>query len=444
MFSIQDLQSFVIEPREALDAEYKDWLDLSTNKHKATIAKAAIALVNHGGGYIVIGFSENNDELRSIPQPENIPIITQDLINACIRRYATPEFHCEMYSVPHSETGVIHPVIVIPRTLTEPVMSRRDCQGIISKNRCYIRKPGPRSEEPHTGEEWRGLLQRCIRAGRDDMLEAIRTIVSGRIETQNSIPNVFDELQMFSEAAYSRWKMLIENEPENSPAQFPHGYYEMGFSLVHAEPASGLSELQERLATARRIRLTGWTPFLEMNKQEWKPYPYEDFVEAWVGRPVQEDRMYREPAHCDFWRVSPEGKLYTIRGYMEDGWDSYSPGQVFDIILPIWRIGEGILFASRLAQTYESVESIAIYCRFVGLDGRYLTSLNGRRHLSGDYVSSTDECILTVQATTSQIQDNLAEILHPLLVPLYERFNFFPLSFVLVEEELGRLRKGKF
>ena len=65
MPSIRELQPLISEPREDLGVEYKDWLDLTTNEHKATLAKAAIALANHGGGFIVIGFAEQGAELYS-------------------------------------------------------------------------------------------------------------------------------------------------------------------------------------------------------------------------------------------------------------------------------------------------------------------------------------------------------------------------------------------
>ena len=177
----EELQPLLSEPREALDAEYKGWLNLTESEHRAVLAKAAIALANHGGGYIVIGFEEREHAFLSSKRPEGLREITQDDVNAAIRRYATPEFHCDTHRVTHPETGNVHPVIVIPGNLTEPVMSKRDCLGVIVQNRCYIRKPGPRSEEPQTAEEWRALLQRCLRSGREDMLEAIRSIVSGRI-----------------------------------------------------------------------------------------------------------------------------------------------------------------------------------------------------------------------------------------------------------------------
>jgi hypothetical protein len=103
-----------------------------------------------------------------------------------------------------------------------------------------------------------------------------------------------------------------------------------------------------------------------------------------------------------------------------------------------------VLFVKRFAETYEDIESILISCRFTGLSGRRLTSVTSNRMGFGDDTSSTNEIVLSTQASPQQIQDNLAEILHPLLAPLYERFNFFRLSFALVEEELTRMRGGRF
>lgn len=443
MASIQDLQSLVTEPREDLGSEYKEWLDLTTNEHKATVAKAAIALVNHGGGFIILGFADTAGGLHSNPRPAVIPEITQDAINAAIRRYASPEFHCEMHSVPHPTTNVVHPVIVVPGTMTEPVMSKRDCVDVIAQNKCYVRKPGPRSEEPQTREEWRALLNRCVRAGRDDMLEAIRSIVSGRVEAPTVLPSAIEELRAYCSAGKVRWSELADTLPIGAPGRFPQGYYEMGFSLVNARPAGGLADLRDRLRQARRIKLTGWTPFLDMSTSEWSPYPHHNFVEAWVGRPVP-GRDDHDPSHSDFWRASPAGSLYTIRGYAEDALENRAPGHLFDVTLPVWRIAEGLLFARRLAESFEDVDAIATWCHFTGLNGRRLTSVTGNRAVFGDDVSGTDEIAIETQSTLQQIDDNLVEVMHQLLIPLYERFSFFRLPVVLVEEELSRMMRGRF
>lgn len=442
MASIKELQPLITEPREDFAAEYKDWLDLTNNEHhKATLAKAAIALANHGGGCVVIGFDDKG--LISRPPPKEIPKITQDSVNKAIRRYADPEFHCETYDVQHPDTGVSHPIVAVPNTLTVPVMSKRDCQGVLVKNRCYIRKPGPRSEQTQTAEEWRILLNRCVRATRDEMLESIRSIITGSVETQDSVPNTLDDLQDYCTATRGRWEEKVRNEPDDSPARFSHGYYEMAFSLVGATPANDLIELQGRLREAGRIDLSGWPPFLHTLSQA--PYPHEDFVEAWFGRPDHNGQKHRESYQHDFWRTSLDGKLYTIRGYREDDErDNKPPGRVFHTTLPIWRVGEGLLFASRLAETFEEADKIAVYCRFTGLKGRDLVITHFNAPSSMDGYSSTDEVVLTGQFTQQQVQDNLAEVLHPLLQPLYEKFNFFKLPFDYVAKELQHLRSNRF
>ena len=53
MATVDELQPLVTEPREDLAYEYKDWLDLTDNKDKAKLAKAAMALANHGGGTLL-------------------------------------------------------------------------------------------------------------------------------------------------------------------------------------------------------------------------------------------------------------------------------------------------------------------------------------------------------------------------------------------------------
>ena len=112
--------------------------------------------------------------------------------------------------------------------------------------------------------------------------------------------------------------------------------------------------------------------------------------------------------------------------------------------MPVWRIAEGVLFAKRLAETYQDVDAILVKCRFTGLDGRQLTSVTDRRAVFGKYVSRTEEKVLKTQATPQQIDDNLVEVIHQLLSPLYECFNFFRLPFALVEEELAQMTRGRF
>lgn len=58
MANIEDIALLFGKESESLSVEFKSWLDLSVNKGKAILAKAAIAIANHGGGTIIFGMRE--------------------------------------------------------------------------------------------------------------------------------------------------------------------------------------------------------------------------------------------------------------------------------------------------------------------------------------------------------------------------------------------------
>ena len=129
--------------------------------------------------------------------------------------------------------------------------------------------------------------------------------------------------------------------------------------------------------------------------------------------------------------------------YAEDSIEerkSVQPGTVFDLTLPVWRIGEILYFVARFLAEFHDVQTVMINCHFFGLSGRTITSLSSRRRASSRPCRS-NEVMTTANVTPKQLEENMVEIVHQLLIPLYEVFDFYKLSRILVEEELGRLRK---
>lgn len=444
MPSIKELQPLVSQPLEELGVEHKGWLDLTSKEHKATLAKAAIALANHGGGFIVIGMADHRSRFQSQPPPSGSPPLTQDDINSAIHRYATPRFHCEMHLVEHPQTKIKHPVIIVPADLSVPVMAKRNVEGVIAQHRCYVRKAGPCSEEPQTEGEWRGLLDRCLQSRRADMLESIRTIVLGQPGSPTPESDLHGQLKSFCDDSHARWKALTANLPERAAARFPHGWYEMGFRLVGARSAQNLGEINDRLSEARKIKLSGWTPFLNLEVPGWESYAHDGSVEAWLGRPRRDEPLERDPWVCDYWRVAIDGTLYTICGYLEDGTDQIDRGTILDVSSPISRVGEALLFADRFGQSFEDVEHIEILCQFSGLSGRRLGSLTGYRGFFDGRSCNSASITLDGQATSQQIQDNMVEMIHQLLIPLYELFGFYRLPVSVAQKAIEELLKRRF
>jgi hypothetical protein len=442
MPSVAELVRLLTEPNESLTLEYKGWLDLVNNRGKATLAKAAIALANEGGGIIVMGMRAAEDgPLLSQALPAGMARYDQDAVNSAINRFADPEIHCELAFAQHPGTNIEHAFVIVPGGSLVPVMSTRDVQGEITAQRCYVRKPGPRSEEPYTAEEWRGVFERCLRARRESMLDAIRLIVQGHVPA----PAVENRaLSEFRDSAKRRWETLIAPLPSDDVARMPLGNYELSFEIVGVSPAPSFTELRNRLDEARRIKHTGWGPFVSLSRADLAPNIVDDTVEAWLGEPDALRRLSRTPDHCDFWRANRQGFLFLQRGYDEDNPETAQPGTVIDFTLPIWRVGEALLFVSRLSRTFVGNPSVSVRVRYSGLRGRELTTLNRHIFLSPGRRCADDEVRLEAQATAVQLEDNIVEVVHSLLCPLYERFDFFELPLEAVARQLEEMRRNRF
>jgi hypothetical protein len=71
--------------------------------------------------------------------------------------------------------------------------------------------------------------------------------------------------------------------------------------------------------------------------------PAHGAVECWLI-----ETKFRDPAHSDFWRASPQAKMFLLRGYEDDSHpDDVAPGSIFDIRLENRRVP-----ASRAAAQY--------------------------------------------------------------------------------------------
>jgi len=185
---LDDLESLIEDPRETLEIELKDWLDLGSKSHRAKLAKELIALANHGGGHLVLGFDDTS--CTPIPRPDGYTGSTDD-VNGIVARFADPAFHCEV----REAKG--HPVVIVPGGHKVPIRTKRSGpNNEISQNVYYIRRPGPNSEPPQTGLEWDELLQRC-QDNRDAELEAMvgRVIRAMNLQPFPSAPDPLKKIK---------------------------------------------------------------------------------------------------------------------------------------------------------------------------------------------------------------------------------------------------------
>ncbi|MGH8655932.1 MAG: hypothetical protein ACREYE_28810, partial [Gammaproteobacteria bacterium] len=333
--------------------------------------------------------------------------------------------------------------IVVPPGKT-PVRSKKAGPNgkVMDQGQYFIRRPGPKSEAPQSGQEWDALIARCVLAQRENLLDQVRSILLGGAALPEQDKDAKTDLDQWTADGVARWKQLIAaGAPE--PAKFEHGYFCVSYMLVGGFDNLTLAPFREALARGT-VRHTGWPPFVLLSREEVSPYPYNGLMEAWIGRASKLER----PDTGDFWRASPEGKFFLMRGHQEDGLDASKnvpPGTVFDITLPTWRVGEVLLHAASMGRVLgDPLAKVILRAEWTGLNGRRLVHLAGTRMLFDHHTCHQDAYVGYAEAQADAIGDALPEIVDRLVRPMYEMFNFFQIPAALTAEELACMRANRF
>ena len=257
------LADLLVDLREDLNLEVKNWLDLQDNKRdRATFAKPALALANHGGGSIVLGFEETDEGMvEAANRPATLERYDQNLINAIVQKYCDPPFHCTVHLV-QSPADAVFPVVRIPGGHRVPVRARRAGPDgkTLQQNAIYVRKPGPRSEPPRSGQEWDDLLARCLWNRRDELLDHIRGLLTGAMSQVKSVEDE-ERLDEWITDSFGRWSALIDPLPEGVGPRLSHGYYNFAYEIVGEVRQTSLAQLPN-VIQASAVHHTGWPPFL--------------------------------------------------------------------------------------------------------------------------------------------------------------------------------------
>lgn len=444
----EELQELIRAPREDLAIELKCWMDIDDKVVQAKIAKELLALRNHGGGYLVIGFHDKHPPVPDENRPETLEGFCTDAINNIIKRYAEPSFHSVSHVVAHPITGETHPVISVPGGAKSPVRCKSDSpdNGKSAKvDTYYIRRPGPESAPPQSGAEWDALLERCLAGRKEELLSSLVGLLGGGSislntggETQIS-KNPFTELREFRDEAISRLEELQQAKlPEGDEARFLHGRYILSARFVGKTKQLQPSDLIQSLSGLKRY--TGWSPMYIFTRPELEPYPVnEKIVECWLGRDEA-----RDVGHSDFWRASTDGVITLVRGFQEDGHDGRAlgiePGTCIEFTLPAWRVAEFLLRIREFGdRCMDGPFTIQLITQWQGIDGRKLFSWGGRDGLYGDYTAHGEDYCSEVEINPNDVDNALSSVIGSVITPLMRRFSFFNPPAGFYEREIGKM-----
>lgn len=443
----EELQEFLRTPREDLDIELKKWIDPSDKNVQAKLAKELLALRNHGGGFLVIGFKDGHPPVPDPDRPTDLAGFSTDVFNNIIKRYAEPPFHCMSYVVDHPVSGDKYPVVVVPGGAKVPVRCKSDSPDgrSIKLDTYYIRRPGPESSPPQSGTEWDLLLERCLLGRKEELLSSLSILLgagrAGLLEgmTLPEAKHPFAALRNFRDVAVSRLEHLQQTKlAEGDGARFQHGRYILSAGFVGDLRQVDTPEILSILSGLRKY--TGWSPLNVFSRDELAPYLVDNnLIECWLGRAESSDI-----AHADYWRASTEGMVTLIRGHQEDGADMakdhLAPGTVIELTIPAWRVAEFILRVKELGlKLAKGPFRMQLIVQWEGLDNRKLYSHDGRYRLYDDYVAHDANYSIEIEVSPEDIDSALPTVLATAINPLLRRFSFFEPPRGFYEREMARM-----
>jgi hypothetical protein len=252
-------------------------------------------------------------------------------------------------------------------------------------------------------------------------------------------PTSRDELEQWVLRSKERWHLLVDERlSHEKPSRYSKGIWTVAYKIMGN---FNLPKLSNLLAILKEVsgHESGWPPWWVPTRPEIAPYAQNGLIECWLA----EGRL-NDPMNSDFWLASPKGMMFLLRGYEDDSPPcQLDPGTAFDVIIPVWRVGECLLHAARLSRAL-SANSITIRFTWEGLSGRTLTSwANPRRMVFPGRRSRQDSVTAQTTILTDQVNDGLPEIVKTITTPLYEIFDFFEIPSEVIQEELSKMWKSK-
>lgn len=244
-----------------------------------------------------------------------------------------------------------------------------------------------------------------------------------------------DDFHGLIDEADARFEML-RSQSDSEIVKKKFGRWTIAHQIVPAAQGKSLRELNAILEQSEG-KETGWPIGVVMSKGDLRPRPWNDILEAWIVTQATYPQL-------DYWFAKPSGFFYVTRAFHEDiALEEDKP--LFEWIIPIWRMAEGILHATRVASAYGTiVDCIQFFARYQGLTNRVLWN-NRPIMVAGparDYVCRTDVWSKEIIVPPDLHVESLPDTVQTLLQPLYEKFDLFEMPAQVYKREIIRMLQG--
>ena len=218
------------------------------------------------------------------------------------------------------------------------------------------------------------------------------------------------------------------------PSGYEDGWWSCSYAVSPVEDPLSLPEFRELLLRVKG-KETGWPVWMSLEGRTGMGIRQVDgILECWL----------KDTESSDFWRADPSGFMFLSRRFQEDtDYRDIPKGSHLDLVVTIWRVGECLLHAYRLASELHA-EEVELTMSWNGIEGRELRALAGGnfRNLMPGRKCTDDTFSTTISVRAADIIDTLPELVKSIVAPLFARFNFYTAPDEIFNTEIRRMLTG--
>jgi hypothetical protein len=393
-------ENFIPIP-ESLSTEVKGWIDPRTPHGKALIVKACIALYNHGGGVMRIGFDNLSGAPVKYSMEGDVPtIFAADLLQKTVSEYCSDRIPLQLeYKL---IDGGYYPIVTVPGGVRRPVCSTKSItvvetgKMVLADNRVYIRTVDSNdvfsSSEPRSPRDWEDLVSRCADNREADVARFIRRHFTeedlGQLRELILGGGSGDAAGQFGHEQYAfrdhgdhymadGYKRL-EQAMERNPVELPkYGFFEVAAFISGNLPHYTADDQLYKRLMAANPGLTAFPAWLDTR------HARADNAWAKVVHNAWETFLYDKGDRMHFGVLYETDAFYQLRSYQEDtqDWKLDAPAGVIAFQLQIRNVAEIIFTLLRFTEALRGDVvpfSIGVKFHWAKLRGRRLINLTPR------------------------------------------------------------------
>ncbi|MBX9402866.1 ATP-binding protein [Lysobacter sp. BMK333-48F3] len=446
------VQDLVERPSESLAVEVKNWISPDDPEGKAKIVRSSLALRNHGGGFLVIGFNDKSLLPENHNQPSDVrAVFHPEKIQNLVARHSSEPFEVGVgFGVRYEGE---FPVIVIPSGVRTPVAVKAGGLPTINVDDVYVRTL--RSNVPATSKvgwkDWPNLVETCFDNREADIGRFFRRHLAGggSLELQQLLAgfaitspseSLDHQAQQLLDLGKARQEALSKERGIELPSA---GWWDASLVIdgVQSDHSANIEFL--RLLDSNNPSLTGWPVWLVSSNfadRSMRPHTVDGVWEAFIS-----DRRHG----LQYMRYDPKGRFVQRSMLIDDVSPAErNPNSLFDFAFPIQDCAEaiavGLAFARALGCSVPIAEvstcNLQFAFRWSGLRGRELSSwAHPRRYIGHSRRAYQDEVTISLVVAADTPPSAIGGLLAPAIEPLFNAFDGFQLGPSIIEDIATRV-----